>query len=458
MAGGPKNSKPVVFIGAGDVICGKAIEYFAGASDLPIVLADGDEDTIRQSTANLPPGRATIKKLNISEPAELHSAIAGAALVVLGAQPYYCTSGLVLAACLEAKVPYFDYSDDVKSTQEALDLFDRAKQQGIPCYINCGSSPGMSNILAVDAAKELDICDAIDVAWYVTDRGGQNGKEVLEHLMHITAGPCLTWEDGKPAIHENWVETAYANMIPGEHEVLLHETTHPEPVTLPRIFPRARRIRCLGALNPVPFNGFARGLASAVYRGALPMDTAIDFLWNLAKRHTATSETSGGGWIEGITAQLRGGEIKLKEFYYLALRTAGSLNPWRYAIWGMIQQIRDGECSAMDVVRFMVDSARGRHPDYRAGIVVRALGTRNGHPTVVVRRQATTNPDLEESMAANIGFACATFLLMVLETDPDGLNRAGVFCPEDWADVQAYYKGMERLGRRPEDIIESFRM
>ena len=236
-------------------------------------------------------------------------------------------------------------------------------------------------------------------------------------------------------------------------EVLLYETTHPEPVTLPRAFPRAKRIRCVGALNPAPFNGFARGLAAAVRSGALPMETATDFLWNLAKRPESGSESGWGAALGAITAQLRGGNITLKELYQLASHTVGSLNPWRHATWGMIHQIRSGECSTMDVVRFMVNSARGKHPDYRSAIMVRVLGTRNGHPAVVIRRRSKTSQEPGESMAADIGSSCATFLLMALESD--ALKRSGVFCPEDWADPQVFYRTMERLGRRPEEIVES---
>lgn len=109
----------------------------------------------------------------------------------------------MLAACLDAKVPYLDYPDDVKSTQESLDLFERAKQQGVPCHINCGSSLVVTNLMAVDAAKELDSVERPSTlrATLPTEVGRME-KEVLDHLMHITAGPRLTWADGKPAVHE----------------------------------------------------------------------------------------------------------------------------------------------------------------------------------------------------------------------------------------------------------------
>lgn len=53
----------------------------------------------------------------------------GADLVVLGAGPYIRTSAPVIEACLEAKVPYLDFDDDVESTEHALSLHEKQKKQ-----------------------------------------------------------------------------------------------------------------------------------------------------------------------------------------------------------------------------------------------------------------------------------------------------------------------------------------
>ncbi|GFF90995.1 conserved hypothetical protein [Aspergillus udagawae] len=246
-----------------------AVERFATVSDAPIVLADINVTALESLAVKLTAGRASIKKLDLFDKSSLNETIRGAALVVLGAGPYMRTSEPVLKACLAAKVPYLDFDDDVQSTLAALDLQERAKHAGVPCYIGCGASPGMTNVMVMDAVRNLDTVESLDICWLVGDERGATGKAVLEHLMHIAAGPCLTWADGKPAINESWVETTYAPMLGEEGETLLHETAHPEPVTLPRIFPTAKRIRCAGALGPAPFNGIARGLGQAVCRNGL---------------------------------------------------------------------------------------------------------------------------------------------------------------------------------------------
>lgn len=441
--------KPVIFVGAADAICGEAIRVFANAINVPITLIDTKDENLHRTAAKLPDRDIALRTVDILNPDALRPIIAGAALVVQGAQPYHQASKPVLTACIEAKVPYLDYSDDVHSTQESLDLDERAKQAGVPCYINCGSSPGMTNLLAVEIARELDTVESLDICWLVSEEGGALGREVLEHLMLITGGPCLTWANGRPAVHENWVETSYAPVVNG-CENLCYESVHPEAVTLPRRFPNVNRIRTLGALNPPPFNGLARGLGAAVNSGALSMDAAVDFLQGIQSK----SSESWGDLVGLITAQFRGGEITLNQLYQFASHGASSLKPWSLALWGMIDQVRKGECTTSQVLSFIVNSARGKQAPPRMGLLVRGLGTRSGRPTMLVRRTPTPRKAsfLGTSMATSIGASCAAFALLAL--DPATPKRPGVYCPEDWAHLESFFKCMEKLGCPREQIVE----
>jgi saccharopine dehydrogenase-like NADP-dependent oxidoreductase len=442
--------KPVIFVGAADAICGEAIRIYANATDGHIVLADADEEALLSLAAKLPGKNVEIRTVNLSNPDELRSTISDAALVVQGAQPYSRFSPPVLTACIDAKVPYLDYSDNVQSTLKSIDLHERAKKEGVPCYINCGISPGMTNILAAEINQELDTVESLDICWLVSDEGGKLGREVLEHLMHITAGPCLTWAGGKAAVHENWVETTYAPVSPGFHDIF-YESVHPEPVTLPRQFPNVNRIRVLGALNPAPFNGFARGLGAAVNSGALTMDAAIDFLESMQ----CQSSASWSDLLKAVVGQLRGGEITLNQLYELASHSISSLKPWNHALWGMIEQVRNGGCTTGEVISFLINSARGKQAQPRGGVLVRGVGTRDGHPVVVIRRTPAVQEDsfLGGGMATSIGACCAAFALLALEKGTKA--RPGVYCPEDWAESEALFKAIEKLGCPRDQIIES---
>ncbi|KAH8698665.1 Saccharopine dehydrogenase-domain-containing protein [Talaromyces proteolyticus] len=442
----------VVFIGAAGEMCRVAIERFAMASNASLVLADINTKALEPLVAKLPSERVITQKLDLFNEAALDEIVQGASLVVLGAGPYSRTSKPVLEACLKRKVPYLDFDDDVESTTAALSLHDLAKKANVPFYIGCGASPGMSNVLVVDATQNLDTVDTIDICWLVGDERPGIGKAVLEHLMHIAAGPCLTWANNKPTLNESWVETAYAPMVGHVGETLLHETAHPEPVTLPRIFPSASRIRCLGGLDPAPFNGIARGLGVAVRREALSLSEAVDFVSNLINNPPSTS-----GWTEmfsGLSAHMRGGDISVKELWQLVSYGAHALGPWRYALMGMIDQIRSGECTTGEILSFVISSVRGQTAQYRGSLLVRAVGTRNGHPAMVIKRTAKCGKDsfLMKDMAAITGNACAAFIIMALE---DGQKRAGVFAPEDWAAPNVFYSALEKFGTPREEIVES---
>lgn len=442
------NSKPVVFVGAAGEMCRVAVERFAKVSNAQLVLADLNTSVTESLASRFPAGRAKSQRLDLFDEATLVNLISSAGLVVLGAGPYSKTSQPVLKACIKARVPYLDFDDDVESTQSALALSDDAKKAGVPLYIGCGASPGLSNVMAIDAASELDSVDGIDICWLVGDEASV-GKAVLHHLMHVAAGPCLTWVHSKPTVNESWVGTTYAPMYTDDGERLLHETAHPEPVTLPRLFPNATRVQCFGSLDPKPLNGIARGLGSAVRTKALSMNDAVDFLYNLANKPPL--QGGMGGAFAGLKGQLRDGDITLKELYCLINQSVG---PLRYALWRMLEQIWNGECTTTEVVSYILNAVTGTKVENRGNILVRAIGIRGGVPTVITKRNPKNGTDsyLCQSMGTVTGTSTAAFMVMVLE---DSHKRSGVFCPEDWAQPEVLYSALERVGVPKKEIIES---
>lgn len=414
-----ETARRVVFIGAAGEMCRVAVERFATLDGgWELVLCDIRPEILESLVRRLPVGRATVRRLDLYDRADLLDVVRDAELVVLGAGPYLRTSGPVIEACLEAKVPYLDFDDDVESTLHALTLHERARQAGIPIYIGCGASPGMTNVLVVDAASEFDHVENIDMCWVVGDERPGIGRAVLEHFLHIAAGPCLTWENGGPVMHRSYVETGSAPMGGGLGETLMYETAHPEAVTVPRRFPDAKRIRVLGGLDPAPFNGIGRGLGLAVEKGKMTVEAAVDFL-------------------EAV----------------LDNRLAGPKG-WRHAVSGMAGQIRRGEVEPGATLRFLAASAVRRTAPYRGGLLARVTGTRDGVPGVAIRRTPVAGPgtSLMTDMAAITGTSCAAFMALAL--DERG-KRTGALAPEDWAEPTAFYAALERVGAPRADIVEA---
>jgi saccharopine dehydrogenase-like NADP-dependent oxidoreductase len=449
-----KMAKPILFIGAAGEMCRFAVQRFVNASDAKLVLADINTKAVESLYADLP-GRPKILQLDLYDHTALVSAIKDAAFVVLAAGPYIRTSIPVIKACLEAKVPYLDFDDDVESTQAALDLNEQAKNAGVPCYIGCGASPGMTNVMVMDATRELDSVSAIDVCWQVGQQSGGAGKAVLEHTIHIAAGPCLTWANEKPTLAETYIDTAYAPMLGKSTEMVLHETAHPEPITLPRIFPQATRIRCLGGLFPQAKWGNVRGLATAVRRGALTMNEAIDFLWDL--RNGRVPPQVFGQMIRELNEQTDGKSKYCEQASQLVLGAGSSNGPWQFAVKGLADQVKNGECTKEEVLDFILGASRASRGEKvqttPTSLCIRAVGTRNGHPAVIIKRTPTPGPDAVymKTLGSSTGTACAAFLVMALETQA----KNGVLAPEDWAKPEDFYQALERVGVPRYEIVES---
>lgn len=412
-------SRRVIFIGAAGEMCRLAVERFAKAEgDWELVLCDIRPDLLDPLVKQLPTGLATAQKLDLYDRKNLMDVIKGATLVVLGAGPYIRTSEPVIEACLEAKVPYLDFDDDNESTQHALSLDKKAKKAGIPIYVGCGASPGMSNVMVEDAVSELDTVENIDIGWMVGDERPTIGRAVIEHLLHISAGDCLTWENGGQVVHETFVETDVFPMGGRLGDTLMYETAHPEAVTFPRRYPQAQRIRVLGGLDPSPFNGVARGIGLAVQKGKMTSKEGVDFIVDI---------------VEG---------------------KIGSGKGWRYAMAGMLAQVRRGESKLGTLLKFLGSSALRQTYAYRAGLFARVYGTRDGKPAVSIRRTTFSGTDsyLFRDMAAVTGTSCAAFMVLALETSE---KQTGAFAPEDWADPQAFYSALERVGVPRRELPES---
>lgn len=409
------SAQRVVFIGAAGEMCRVAIEALAKAPhDLEFVLADIRPELVEPIARKLGLG-ARVQKLDLYDADALRTTIAGASLVILGAGPYVRTSAPVIDACLELSIPYLDYDDDVESTEHALALDALAKEAGIPIYVGCGASPGMSNVMAVDAANDLDTVDRIDLCWLVGEERPHVGRAVLEHMLSISAGECETWDGGGRTVHESYLPAGMFPILADQADVLLYETAHPEPVTLPRKYPEATRIRCVGGLDPAPMNGLFRGVALAIQNGEMSLKDGVDFVFSVA---------TGG---------------------------LGSLAGWKHALKGMRAQIGRREIGRGEMLKFFALSAARRLYPYKGGLLVQVHGVRDGKPVVSSRRAGMAAGSVMNNMGGATGTPCAAFALLALD---DAEQRTGAFAPEDWADPKKFYDALEAVGVPRNQIVE----
>ncbi|CAA9518099.1 MAG: hypothetical protein AVDCRST_MAG30-2886 [uncultured Solirubrobacteraceae bacterium] len=412
-------SGQVVVIGAGGDMCSVAVRRLAAhAPGVGLILTDLRPEPVQRLAASLGPGRATVGTLDLFDARALRERIRGAALVILGAGPFMRTAEPVLEACIAEGVDYLDFDDDTASTDAALARDGAVRRAGIAAYIGAGASPGLTNVMARDAASQLDELDTLDVAWCSGDEGPKgHAPAVIEHLVHAFGGPVPSWRDGRRVDVEAFADSEIVDLGGDLGPFRLYECGHPESVTLPRRYPDARRIRVLGGFHPQPTNGMVRGVSAAVIDGRLTMREAVEFFTDVLQ--------DGSGTPRG----------------------------WRWALRGIAGQALRREESVRSIAGFLGQGLRKQHPAWRGGIVCRATGRIDGAPASVVRRFACPSGGRTwTSMAAVTGHCVAAFAVLALEGRG---TEAGVLCPEDWVEPQALYAAMQRLGAAPSDLVES---
>jgi saccharopine dehydrogenase-like NADP-dependent oxidoreductase len=142
--------KEIVVLGAG-LVGSLMARDLAGDPDLAVTAVDRSEEALGR-LASMP--RLYTKRADLSSPAEITKAVAKADVVV-GAVPGFLGQQM-LRTVLSAGKPLADISF---APEDPLELDGLAKEKGVPAIVDCGVSPGMSNLAAGRAAS---LCDALD--------------------------------------------------------------------------------------------------------------------------------------------------------------------------------------------------------------------------------------------------------------------------------------------------------
>ncbi|WP_051327174.1 saccharopine dehydrogenase family protein [Desulfatibacillum aliphaticivorans] len=202
-----------------------------------IVVADRNGDAAKSFVETLP-DRASWIQLDISNPSALEAAVAEADVVMNTVGPYFRFGVLVLKACIRCGRDYVDICDDWEPTLDMLDLDKEAAKAGITAIVGMGASPGISNMLAVKAVKELDRAAKAYTGWDLDsakpENVGKNPSAATIHGIHQLTGKIRAFEKGR-YLDKRPIERLSLN-YPGVGVRNAWTMGHPEAVTLPRYF------------------------------------------------------------------------------------------------------------------------------------------------------------------------------------------------------------------------------
>jgi len=194
-------------------------------------------------------------EINVTQKSKLVELISSHDLVMNTVGPYYKYATMILEAAIEARKPYVDICDDWKPTLDLLEMSDKAKEAGITAIVGIGSSPGVTNLMAMIACAKLDEVDDLITAWgYGIEQGvGKKPQFFIEprkfykkfksmpvianaaimHLFYETLEEIPIFRDGK-LVDIKPLTDADPLQFPGFKEAYVCHIGHPEPVTLPR--------------------------------------------------------------------------------------------------------------------------------------------------------------------------------------------------------------------------------
>jgi lysine 6-dehydrogenase len=238
------SGRRVVVLGGGGLTGRCAVRDLATGGKFDSVVAADLDRALAEAAAKAAGARASATSLDVRNRSSLAELLHGAAVVVNAVQ--YGFNLAVMDAALDARVPYLDFGGLFHTTKKQLARDAEFRAANVLAIPGLGQVPGVSNVLAMDASKDLDTVDSIIVrdGWKDFTVGGPelaftwSPSTFLDEMVL----PAVVWEDG--AYHEHPAmsgaeEFDFGNPV-GRTRV--YRTLHSEPATLPESL-RAKGLR-----------------------------------------------------------------------------------------------------------------------------------------------------------------------------------------------------------------------
>jgi len=246
----------VVVLGGCGAVGSVAVRTLAGdATFSAVVIADMNVAKARALAASIGSAKVSVLQVDASDAPSVKRAAAGADVVLNCVGPFYKTVKTILSAVIEAGVHYVDICDDVDVTLEILDLNGAARAAGVTAVIGMGASPGVTNLLAMYLAGQLDATDSVDIFHC---HGGEaiEGPGVIGHRFHCMSIDIPMFLDGKlkyvKYFGEDGIALRQTFNFPVLGQVPIYPYPHPEQVTLPRHL-KVRQVTNKGSVVPIEY-------------------------------------------------------------------------------------------------------------------------------------------------------------------------------------------------------------
>ncbi|MCY1336366.1 Lysine 6-dehydrogenase [compost metagenome] len=325
----------VLLLGCGNVGANVARQLLPRHPEVECVIGDLNLEAAEKLAASLGP-RASAVSADIRDPARLDALFDGVDLVFNAVGPFYRSAVPVIEAALRAGVDYIDINDD-HDVAETLFLdpiwHQRALEAGIRLIIGCGSTPGLTNVMARMLADRLDKVREIHLATAVPFVPDLLSPAVIDHMMHITAGEVVQFIDGQYRKMPGWggrCEVPYAAPFKAYPSFFIG---HGETVTLPHFIKGLDQVTNRIAFFPEAGSEVWRSLidlglgnAEAIEGlGISPLKFLTHHLSSDAGRKSVTVDLSDEPWAVAsrveVVGERNGAEVRYVLEHHLDLPT-----------------------------------------------------------------------------------------------------------------------------------------
>jgi saccharopine dehydrogenase-like NADP-dependent oxidoreductase len=182
--------------------------------------------------------------VDVTDTEALRKAMQDVDAVINTVGPFFKFGPPVLRMAIECGCHYLDICDDWEPSLDMLALDAQAREAGISAVIGLGASPGVTNLLALVAMRELDSVEEVYTGWNI---GGAVPEEessqssvnaAMEHGILQMTGTVRVHRDGAyPMVRPlDKVTVDY----PGLGSKTARIFGHPEAITFPHHYPEIR--------------------------------------------------------------------------------------------------------------------------------------------------------------------------------------------------------------------------
>ncbi|MDA9024122.1 saccharopine dehydrogenase NADP-binding domain-containing protein, partial [Gammaproteobacteria bacterium] len=176
----------------------KAAQNFDAIDE--IIIADINEESATSFAATLN-NKVSAVRLDVSDNQALKLAMKNINIVVNTCGPFFKFGEPILSAAIDSGCHYLDICDDWEPTLEMMKLDANAKSAGVSATIGLGASPGLTNLMALIAIRELDEVTTVYTGW---DAGAatidetakqQSTNAAMLHAIEQMTGKVKIYQD-----------------------------------------------------------------------------------------------------------------------------------------------------------------------------------------------------------------------------------------------------------------------